>query len=183
MNKPQGYDNYQVGSGRKLPAGGYICKIMNVQETKSKTGKNMIAISLDIAEGEYKCFYAEKYKNNNSTTKKWGCVTYALTEGEFVYTFMGFCKSYELSNGVGINWSNDFGLQFKDKLIGAVFGEEEFEGDKGITTTVKVKTFLPTEKIKNGDYTVPDKLCMQSKPVSNGFIPVGGDVDDDDLPF
>ena len=39
MKKPNNYDEYQLGGGKRLSAGGYICKIMQVEETKSKAGK------------------------------------------------------------------------------------------------------------------------------------------------
>lgn len=184
MKKPSNYDEYQLGGGKRLPAGGYICKIMQVEETKSKAGKEMVTISLDIAEGEYKGLYAEKYKNNTNVNKKWGCIVYALTEGEYINTFLGFCKSVEASNGVGINWGDNFGAQFKGKTVGAVFGEEEFQGNNGVATAVKVRFFLPTEDIKNNNFTVPEKKCLQPQPTTdtNGFFPAT-DVGDDDLPF
>ncbi|MEI3163022.1 MAG: DUF669 domain-containing protein [Lachnospirales bacterium] len=183
MNKPQGYDNYQVGGGKKLPAGGYICNIMNVEETKSKSGKDMIVISLDIKNGEYKDYYADKYKANKNINKKWGCNVYALTEGEYTNTFMGFCKSVELSNAVAISWGDNFGTQFKGKTVGVVFSEEEFQGDNGILVSVKPRYFLPVESIESGNFNIPEKKRLANpQPAANCFH-LATDIDDEDLPF
>ena len=45
MNKPNDFDNVQAfGEYTPLPAGGYVCRIMGVEETVSSNGKAMIII-------------------------------------------------------------------------------------------------------------------------------------------
>ena len=53
MIKPNNYENISI-FGEELELGGHVCKIMKVEETKSKSGRDMIVISLDIAEGKQK---------------------------------------------------------------------------------------------------------------------------------
>ena len=54
----------------QLPAGGYIAKIMDAKEIGYDWG-NVLLISFDIAEGEYKDFFAKDYRNQQQEDKKW----------------------------------------------------------------------------------------------------------------
>lgn len=187
MEKPRNYDETQVFTGgRKLPAGGYICKIMDVKEAKSRSNLNMIVISLDIAEGEYKDFYAEKYKTDTRKEKKWSCVVYQLAEdgdGNCNRGFKGFVTSVEESNkGFSVEWGKEFCNSLKGKLIGGLFGEEEFLAkDDTIATAIKCRFFRSVDTIKNGDFEIPEiKLYGNTK--KNEYT-VETNVSDDDLPF
>ena len=53
MEKVQGYEEAQAMTGEyeRLNAGGYICKIISAKEEKSKSGKRMLVLALDIVEG------------------------------------------------------------------------------------------------------------------------------------
>ena len=185
MIKPDNYDSVNLGSQR-LPVGGYICTIMNVKEDKTKNGKNMIIISLDIAEGEYKNHYRKQFTAKNDKNAKWGCVVYAVAEGEYIQNFVAFCKYSEESNNCTIAWGDNFGSQFKGKKIGCVFGEEEFNGQNGIAISTKPRYFLPVKDIRDGKFTIPKKKALtNSNSVNNiessGFVEM--DASDEDLPF
>ena len=58
----------------KIPAGGYIATIKQA-EVKEYSGQNgnyeRLEISFDIAEGEYKEFYANDYRAQSDDNKKW----------------------------------------------------------------------------------------------------------------
>lgn len=185
MIKPDNYDSVNLGSQR-LPVGGYVCTIMDVKEDKTKSGKNMIIISLDIAEGDYKEHYKKQFLSKNDKTAKWGCIVYAVAEGEYIQNFVAFCKYSEESNNFNITWGNNFCSQFKGKKIGCVFGEEEFNGQNGIAVSTKPRYFLPIKDIREGKFTTPKKKALANSnsmqnTESSGFIEV--DADDDDLPF
>lgn len=65
MKKPNNYETTQAyGDFTPLELGGHICKIMKVEETKSKAGNDMIIISLDIAEGDQKDYFSKQYMTN-----------------------------------------------------------------------------------------------------------------------
>ena len=86
MEMPNDFQTTQgFGDYTPLPAGGYICRIMGVEETKSKSGRDMIKVSLDIAEGEFKNRFAEAWKADTRADKKWGCIAnqlvYDTTDG------------------------------------------------------------------------------------------------------
>lgn len=191
MNKPKNYDETQVFSGSKqLPSGGYICRILDVKETVSRSGKDMLVISLDIAEGEYKFFYSEKYKADTRKDKKWGCTVYQLVldgDGNCNKGLKGFLTSVEESNdGYSVVWGDGFCSSLKNKLVGGLFGKEEFmttDGKKASST--KCRFFRSVDTIKNGEYEVPeDKLLETTKETnSNQFYAVEENVNEDDLPF
>ena len=59
-----------ASSSEPLPAGGYVAKIMNA-EVKEYSWGEVLVISFDIAEGEYKDFFATQYRENTNEDKKW----------------------------------------------------------------------------------------------------------------
>ncbi len=81
MRKPRGYEEAMVlGEYEKLELGGHICVIKKVEETLSRTNKDMIRIYLDIAEGPQKDYYADQYRNDTRDQKKWGCIVNQIVE-------------------------------------------------------------------------------------------------------
>ena len=80
MHKPNNYDNTQAaGDFVPLELGGHIMVIKKVEETTSKTGKDMLKISLDTApEDKQPGYYAEQFRKDIRPEKKWGCIVYQL---------------------------------------------------------------------------------------------------------
>lgn len=197
MQKPNDYDNVQAyGEFTPLKLGGHICKIMQVKETKSKAGKEMLEISLDIAEGEQKDYYAQQYKSDTRENKKWGCVIYQLikdNDGNTSRGFKSFITSTENSNnGFKVLWGEKFVACFKGKLIGGVFGREEYlntNNEKKFST--KCSQFRSIEAIRNGVEVPEDKLLPSSSTYSNltpssvgdGFMNAPTDSTEEELPF
>ena len=131
MKKPTNYDTTEVtGEFTPLKPGGHICKIMQVKETKSKSGLDMLEISLDIAEGEQKDYYAKAYRSDTRADKKWGCVVYLVVDESTDYgvkNLKTFTTSVEKSNvGFQIAWGDNFAKCFANKLVGGVFGREQY---------------------------------------------------------
>jgi hypothetical protein len=168
MQKPNDYENVQAyGEFTPLRLGGHICKIMQVEETKSSNGKDMLKISLDIAEGDQKDYYAQQYKSDTRDNKKWGCVVYQLlkdNEGNTSRGFKSFITAVENSNsGFKVAWGDKFAACFKGKLIGGVFGREQYLNayqEKKLAT--KCVQFRSVEAIRNGVDTPEDKLLPES---------------------
>lgn len=200
MQKPSDYDNVQAyGEFTPLKLGGHICKIMQVKETVSKTGKDMLEISLDIAEGEQKDYFAQSYKADTRENKKWGCVVYQLVkdnEGNTNRGFKSFITSVENSNsGFKVAWGNNFSACFKGKLIGGVFGREQYINTYNETKfATKCVQFRSIEAIRNGVEIPEDKLLSSSQsntyghgytpsPVGDGFMNIPSDAIEEELPF
>ena len=190
MEKPQGYDEAQAFTGEYeiLPANGYICKIVNAKEEKSRTGKKMLVLFLDIDEGDYKGYFIKRYEEmkknrkdpNEEVKYPTGGIYRQLTEDNSTGYFKGMITSLETSNPT-FKWDWD-----EKKLIGlkcgAIFGEEEYEKMNGkIGTSVKVQFIRSVDCIKNKKFIVPDKKELPQK--GEAFEDFAATVSNDDLPF
>lgn len=195
MLKPNDYDRITAyGEYNPLELGGHICKIMNVEETTSKSGKPMLIISLDTAPQDVQPgYFSEKYRNDTRQNKKWGCRVWQLvydSEGNTHRGFKTFCTSVEKSNpNFHIQWGDAFASCFRGALIGGVFGRVEYAKQSGGTGwQTKCVAFRTVEAIENGVEVPEDKYLNQNTSSSaydsqqhqNDFRTID---DSDDLPF
>lgn len=185
MEKVQGYDEAQAITGEyeKLNAGGYICKIISAKEEKSKSGKRMLVLALDIVEGDKKDFFRNRFNDNSNPDKKWpaGAIYRQMLEGEKAAGFLkGLMTSLEASND-GFKWDWDE-KKLADLKCGAIFGEEEYEKmDGSVGTTTKVKFIRTIKAIQDGNFKVPElKKLPEKGEAFDDFTIVSSD---DDLPF
>lgn len=166
MQKPADFDNVQAfGEFKPLPAGGYVCRIMAVEETQARTNRApMIKISLDIAEGQYKNYYANLYKSSTKTDKKWspGAIVNQLvydTNGANTTNrgFKTFITSVCESNpGFNVAWGEGFSACFRGKLVGVLFGREEYVGTDGKNHwSTKALNFRSVKTIHDGTFETP----------------------------
>lgn len=184
------FDNWEKvtpmmdGEGNKLPAGGYICRIKSAEETTSKSGKKMLEVRFDIAEGQYAGYYMEKYKKakpkNDSESVRWQGTHYIVLEGEYADArFKGFISALEESNpNFQWNWDEN---SLSNLLFGGIFGEEEFKGDRGIGKTTKLRYVRNVECIRTGDYQIPEPKLYE-EPVGP-FTNFNSNDTEDSLPF
>ena len=138
MNKPAGYDTAQIfGQAQILPAGGYKCIIKNAVCAKTQNQKEYLKLAIDIAEGEYKDFYANKYKNDTRENKKWSGTWTIFIEGYEPETtnrvFKGLIELIKQSNE---NFTFQWNVEGNEKSligkkIGIVFRVEEFMTQDG----------------------------------------------------
>lgn len=184
MEKLAGYEEAQALTGEfeRLEAGGYICKIVSAKEETSKSGKRMLVIALDIAEGDKKDFFRNRFTENANPDKKWpaGGVYRQMLEGDKAVGYLkGLMTSLEASN-TGFKWDWDE-KKLKDLKCGAIFGEEEYEKlDGSVGTTTKVKFIRTVKAIQDGNFKVPElKKLPQKGEAFDSF----GTIADDDLPF
>ncbi len=191
MEKPKDFDTAKAtGEYKPLPAGGYVCVIIGVDETISKTGKQMLKIALDIAEGDEKGRFMEQYKADTREFKKWpaSAVVYQLVydnDGNTHGRFKQFTNSVVDSNaGFEIQWGKGFGACFKDKLVGVLFGREQYESqqDGKLRWSTKPQFFKTVEDIRSGNFKVPEDKPLAGKKEAD--IPEGfSEVKDEDIPF
>jgi len=202
MFLPNDYDKaqaYQYGNNsNRLPVGGYVCNILNVEEKPTQSGSMMIVVSYDVAEGEYAGFFRKRYdadKKDNPMTAKWRG-TYTLfvcnKDGSTNGWFKGFIKDWEKSNNRPFVKQGEYNAQMKDTKVGIIVREEEFEGRNGeILTTTKACNSLPIEAVRLGKFELPKKRTLQS---NNSSTSTSSNVtassfettvvdDDNDLPF
>lgn len=184
---------------KKLPKGGYICKILNA-EVKTYNGRNgsfeKLEISFDITEGEHKDFYANNYRAQRSEDKKWkgvlrvyvptddGSESDALTKS----IFKGVTTAVEESNN-GYHWDwNEAGL--KGKAVGIIFRNEEWEFNNRSGWTAQPFKAVSVSAIKEGKFTVPEDKPLKNKTTASYSSAPSYDTSNfeeiatnDDLPF
>ena len=187
FNKPAGYDEVQAGGDyTPIELGGHKLIIKAIEEATASTGTKYLKVSFDTASDDAQPnYYAEQWKNDTRDNKKWGGIAMIFPtdrEGKTSKTFKQFCTSIERSNNSKIQWGAGFENSIVGKVIGGVFGEEEYYNANGeVKTARKLFWWRSTDGIK--DATIPDKRTVE-KPVDNGTdfisIPDGIEVD---LPF
>jgi hypothetical protein len=165
---------------------------MGVSVQTNSNGK-YLQIGCDIAEGEYKDFFTEQYKNDQRSEKKWGC-NFLLSipkddgsekDGWTNRSFKTFTTALEESNnGYHFDWDEQ---KFKGKLIGGLFNEREYQKTDGtIGRATNLDRVCAAEKIRKGDYKLPeDKLIKKSGNNTSGMdgfvnVPEGTN---EELPF
>lgn len=186
---PQGYqeaDAKSFGEFETLEAGGYICKILKAEEQTSKSGKQMLVIFYDIAEGEHKDYHKREFERikEKNPDAKWKGTYYQLTEGNSVPYFKGLITSIEESNA-GYKW--DFNEStLKGKLFGGAIGLEEWEnGDKG-GMQPKLRYVTSVESIRKGINPPKDKMLdgnTAMKTIQNDTDFSLMDEEEDFIPF
>lgn len=187
MEKIQGYDEAQAITGEyeRLEAGGYICKIVSAKEEKSKSGKKMLVIALDILEGDKKDFFRNRFNENTNPDKEWpaGAIYRQMLEGEKAAGFLkGIMTSLEASNE-GFKWDWDE-KKLANLKCGAIFGEEEYEKlDGSVGTSTKVKFIRTVKAIQDGNFKVPELKKLPQKGEAFEDFVNSVTSDDNDLPF
>lgn len=184
MQKPNDFDTAQAaGEYEALPVGVYKCKIVKAEAMTSSNGKEFLKISYDINDGEYKDFYKRKFQNDvrDINDKKWSGV-WALFlldyNGNTNRYFKGLVTSVEASNE-GFKFDFEKPELLKDKLVGIVMREEEFEGMSGDVLT-SVKAFRACAYNSTEEQSIPRK--KELKKESNSLAEMALDTGDD-LPF
>lgn len=199
MKPLKGYAQAQAYSdNERLPVGGYVLKILDVKYRDDIRG-DVITLSFDIAEGEYKDFFARNYKAQTGEDKRWkgvyrlyvpkddGSEQDAWTMRRFKTAIVNFEES---NPGYHWNWDEQ---TLKGKLIGALFNNKEYEleGRHGFFTNCH--SLVQAEKIRSGRFKVPDDTLLKKKmpseypagavPMGDGFMNIPDSVEDEGLPF
>lgn len=201
MDKPRNYDYIKpFGEFEPLKPGGHVCRIMKVEEALSKSGREMIIVYLDIAEGEQKNYYKNMYESDKRENKKWGCAVYQLVydqNGDAGRGFKTFNTSVEESNpGFSIMWGTQYCESLKGKFIGGIFGREQYKKQNGeLAWNVKCFGFRSAETIKKGVSVPEDRLYKENSErsgmssmygenkINGGYYNAADITEEDDLPF
>lgn len=198
MKKPNAFDETKAsGEWTPIELGGHHLIIKKVEETKSSSGKNMIVVYFDFSKNDKQPdFMANEFRNDIRPEKKWprSGTAYILVEGNdgnCTRNFKTFITSFEHSNNCEANWGDKFTSQFKDKKVGAVFGEVENEYNGKVTMRRELRWFCSDEKVDNA--AIPSaKYLNGSSPASSPSSPSGADANgfmsipegsESDLPF
>lgn len=184
FNKPEGYDEVEAG-GEYTPIelGGHKLIIKSIEEV-DKGGYSYLRVRFDTAPDDRQPnYYEEQYKNDTREVKKWGGVATIFPtdrEGRTSKTFKQFCTSIERSNNIKIQWGAGFEGSIVNKVIGGVFGEEEYiNGNGDIKTARKLFWWRSVDSIE--DAKVPEKRAIE-KTDKDGFMSIPDGIEEE-LPF
>ena len=195
MKKFNNWENVKAASEFvPLPAGGYIVELKNakVKEYKNQNGDafERFEIALDIAEGEFKDYYANDYCNQTNEDKKWKGVLRLYMpkedgseQDEWTKSrFKSFIEAVEDSNP-GFHWDWDES-KLRGKKIGCLFRLEEWEYNGKTGKKAQPFKVVSVEKIKSGNFKIPkEKLLEKNASAPTAPTPKFRDIPDEDVPF
>ena len=185
-----GFKPERTSTRETLPAGGYVAKIMDATVINYDWG-DVLKVDFDIAEGEYKGFFATDYRNNTNDDKKWrGTYRINIPNESNQYfdsqrkSFNNFIACLEETNS-GFHWAWDE-TALKGKGIGVLFRNKEWEYNGSTGWTTECCTVTTAKDIREGNFKMPKDKPLKAKAANTGaysetaFVPVD---DDADLPF
>ena len=175
-----------------LPAGGYIAKIIEVDDREwSGHIEPAHLIHMDIAEGEHMAIYQ---KNNQGADKpRW--LTYWFAEPsqgspDWLLSKVGGIQTSLMESNDTVNLADPH--SWKGKLVGVVVGDEEAESNSGtVYTRPYVSYICSVDRIRKGEgqpggYKIPKlkRLAPSApRPLSSTEMPDSFSAAEDDIPF
>ena len=175
-----------------LPAGGYIAKIIEVDDrTWAGHGEPAHMIHMDIAEGEH----AGIYKKNNAASDKDRWLTYWFAEPmqgspDWLLSKVGGIQTSLMESNDIVNLGDP--RLWKGKYVGVVVGDEEAESNSGtVYTRPYVSYICSTERIRKGEnqpggYKIPKLKTLKGaapRPLASTEMPDSFSAAEDDIPF
>lgn len=167
-----------TGEMRRLPAGGYIVKITAVEDV---TDKEYLRIVFDVAEGQFKAFYANVDAEHN-----YRCSFIRSYKEKALGMFKGFLKSVDESNGTEYEPKAEKGFdeqQLVGKVVGLIVSYEEYRTNRGEIGQRMVANTRPVTTIRDGRFTVPELKKLGDAQASNSPVKGFEQVNEADLPF
>ena len=168
MKKIENYDEIKVNENKPiLQVGGYECVIKNVKHYEHNSIKK-ISLEIDIANGDFKNYYQEKYDERNSEIKYWddgATISFPeepVEDKEKSY-FKGLITAIESYNqDYKWNWDEE---TLKGLKINCNFSLKEYEGNDGnIYTKPQISRFINSKDNFKKDYVPPVRT------INNEFI-------------
>ena len=149
----------------RVPAGGYVCRIIHAIDVPNQ---QYLRIELDIADGEYKGTYSDRFTKFGGN---WGCVRICSYKEKALPMFKGFITAVEESND---RYKFDFNEKtLEGKLVGVLMGEEEYVTKDGeIKVNTKPQFFRSVQTIRSGDFQIPERKNVTPETIDKSSVPV-----------
>ena len=185
----------EVGDFPRIPADGYVMEILKSEITQSRNGNEMLNLALEVNEGEYKDYFAERFeqKKGFNADAKWPCIFRQLTRGNSAGFFKRLIGNIERSNqGYSFKGSEFDESTLKGKLIGFVFRDEEWEYNGKKDFTAKPYASRAVADIRNKKFDIPKPVLLDNSTAdttpktpsaSDDMIDHSKNCDDMDVPF
>lgn len=161
----------------------------------------MLVILFDFADGDEQAgYFMKQFENDIRPDKKYpnAGTNYMVIDESVEYgvrNLKTFITCVEKSNpGFAVKWGDNFGQQFKGKLIGGIFRLERDWYDNKEVKRHKLAWFRSVEGIKDADIPeerttksyddhLKEEAIMGSNPAGTDFMSIPDSVADDVLPF
>ena len=171
-----------------LPVGGYVAKIMNAEVKEYNLGE-VLVISFDIAEGEYKDFFANQYKANTNEDKKWkGNFRINVPQESNQWfesqkrTFGNAIACIEESNS-GYAWDWDE-TKLKGKTVGVLFRNFEWEVNGNSGWSTECGCFISADDARSGNFRMMKDRPLKNKTTTQtATFETVEEISTEDLPF
>lgn len=203
MQKPTGYEEAQtMGEYTPVELGGHYATVLQVTETQSSTGKDMIVVLFDFDKTDKQPgIFRKQFDGDDREGKKWpyAGTMYIMVQdyndsSKTSRSFKTFCTCVEKSNNYTVTWGGtEWAKQFKGKKIGVVYGEVENEYNGEIRMRRNPRWFCAWDKV--AEARIPDPKYLngvspasqtQAAPAAtaspDGFLNVPEGADDE-IPF
>ena len=161
----------------------------------------MLVILFDFADGDEQAgYFMKQFENDIRPDKKYpnAGTNYMIIDENVDYgvrNLKTFITCVEKSNpGFTVKWGDNFGQQFKSKLIGGVFGVEKDWYDNREINRHKLARFRSIEGINDADIPkerttkayddhLKEEAIMGANPAGTDFMSIPDSVANDVLPF
>ena len=176
-----------AGGRETLPAGGYVCQIVNARVEENAWGDTLI-IAHDVCEGDYSGIFKRDYDNNTNENKKWRG-TFRLNLPKDDGSEQDEWKKRTLGNTIWAIEESNPGYTFdwdekklKGKKIGLIYRNREWSMNGRTGWTTEAGGADSIDNIRDGKYKM-----LKDRPLANktesAFSEVADDGGEDDLPF
>ena len=167
----------ESAGGSKLPVGGYVIKILDVEDVPSR---EYLRITYDIAEGEHAGHYSDAFGRQNAWSHQFVRSYKDSAEG----MFKAFLNRLEESNKASKGFTVE--RDFVGLTLGAVIQKRLYTNDKGEDKeALEVARVYAAQDIRNGDFEVPEPRDVReqvpAKPKAQAQAIAS--VYDEDIPF
>ena len=171
MIKPQEWETTEASTGdfKKITLGGHVCQVKKAIIDVTKTGKEVLILEFDIANGECANFYLEDFQRRflSNPDAKWQGIYRQLTEGNSLKFFKGLITAIEKSNS-GYTWNWDE-KSLVGKFFGGVFGQEEYLNNKDeIKLSTKCRFIRSVDQVLEG-VEVPKIKTLSTSTANSGY--------------
>ena len=166
-----------AGDYRKLPAGGYVCRILRA-ELHQRFERTQLFLFLDIAEGDFAGYFKAQNRETWSNNALFSRYVYDDSSGKITPAIKSLLVCVEKSNhNFKLDLQNFNTDSLVGKLCGFSFGEREYFYKDSLRLTTEVRFPVAADKIRSGDFTIPPLKELPKEPSRSK------DDDFHDMPF
>lgn len=144
-----------AGTSSMIPAGGYVAKILSVEDVESK---EYLKFTYDIAEGEHKGFFETDDRPYTHQFVR----SYKDTASGFMKQFLDCIEESNDSFNLA-TWDNEpSGLT--NLLVGVLIQREDYTNNNGDNRArMNVEGFTSAANIRNGRFVLPEPKDTRTK--------------------